>query len=968
MKYISLFSIVLLLILLQARGFSQKTYSVSGKVTDKETGETLIGANITIKGTKIGAITNMNGVFEIKNINETNISLRVAYLGYEPQEKIMQLTSGKNFIRVRLQPSSEALEEVVVTEKAEGATKAMIEQKDAVTIKNVVAREQIELFPDMNAAEAMQRIPGITLQRDQGDGKYIQLRGTPPEYTNFNVNGSQIPSPEGDIRHVGMDIISADQIEFIEISKVLTPDMDGDAIAGSVNIITKTVQSETPEIKATIAGGYNNLRGTGNGNLQFSFGQRKNKFGFQVDGSYYQNNQGADNLEFDYVKGPFWSDTTSGVDNIHMQYTEMQLRYYKTRRERTGLSSTMDYQFNKNHKVYIRGMYNEYVDQEDRRRRTYEFEDALNLNNYLYGSISHDVKNRTKTQKVNTLNMGSEHTIGILDIDAEVSYALAKEDEPDRIEATFENPGQALQFQIDRQNPEWPKINYPVEEHKEIANNFEEYEFDDLELQNSLVEDKNLEFKSNFQINYELNPWNKGYFKFGTKIRFKDKTRDIDTKAYSAYNNEFPFSPVQDHGPELTLTSVSDGLITDNLLDQGYIIEHIPNAEKMKDFYDLYPHLFIYGDAGSAETKIKTYANDYEAEEDIYAAYLMFQHEINNLMVVGGLRYELTRINYEVGRAKQLWEANGYIDTLYKFIDKRDHPFILPSFQIKYKFSETLNIRGAITTSFSRPKFEDVLPIYVESDKDKIKMGNPDLNYPFAVNADLLVEKYLKGNGILAGGIYYKRIDNPIFLYRIKRKPFSDINSTATIQYSMNGLDAFVYGGEFQAQYKFSFLPGVLENFGIYTNYSYTVSEARMHERPVNKYYPEPVNLYAQNLEDSLVDKSNIEKIVLPGQSMHALNLAIFYESAKLYMKLSANYHDKFLLSLGGDADMDEYQLEAWHLDFNATYQISSALKLFTDIVNLTNTPQTVYRGSTDFIQKQEYYSWWGRVGIKLSF
>lgn len=391
-----------------------------------ESGEPLVGATILIKPGSKGTITNFNGEFTISGIKTAKISIEINYLGYNTQTIEKQLESNnKNFIRAKLQPANEALEEVVVTGQAKGATKAMIEQKDAENIKNIVARAQIELFPDMNAAEAMQRIPGITLQRDKGDGKYIQLRGTPPEYTNFNVNGSQIPSPEGDIRHVGMDIISADQIEFIEVSKVLTPDMDGDAIAGSVNIITKTATSETPEIKATLAGGYNNLRGTGNRNLQFSYGQRKGKFGFQVDGSYYQNNQGADNLEFDYVKGPFWSDTTSGVNNLHLQYSDMQLRYYKTKRERTGLSSTIDYQFNDNHKVYIRGMFNEYVDQEDRRRKTYEFEDAVNLNYYLYGGISHDVKNRTKTQKINTLNLGSEHKIGNIDIDAELSFANA---------------------------------------------------------------------------------------------------------------------------------------------------------------------------------------------------------------------------------------------------------------------------------------------------------------------------------------------------------------------------------------------------------------------------------------------------------------------------------------------------------------------------------------------------------------
>ena len=293
---------------------SAQNYIIRGKVKDYGTGDPLPGASIVVKGTQKGAVANIEGVFVLKNINQKKIELTVTFMGYEPYTQYHDFSKKNNpFYNISLRPSAAQLDEVVVNEKAKGQVKALLDQKKAENIKNIVSAEQIEQFPDMNAAEAMQRIPGITLQKDQGEGRYVQLRGTPPELTNFNINGEQIPSPEGDVRYVGMDIISADQIEFIEITKVLTPDMDADGIGGTVNIITKKAKSEKPKINATLAGGYNNLRKTNNYQVQFAYGQRYKKFGFNINGSYYRNDQGSDNMEFKYAKGPFWGRDRKSV-------------------------------------------------------------------------------------------------------------------------------------------------------------------------------------------------------------------------------------------------------------------------------------------------------------------------------------------------------------------------------------------------------------------------------------------------------------------------------------------------------------------------------------------------------------------------------------------------------------------------------------------------------------------------------
>ena len=328
--------------------FAQKTNAISGKIIDALSNEALIGATIQIEGTGLGTASDANGLFNLTGIAAEEIVIKVAFIGYESYTQHHNFTKNPAPVfRIKLQPSALSLAEVQIEGKAAGQIRAMIDQKKAENIKNIVSAEQIATFPDMNAAEVMQRIPGITLQRDQGEGRFVQLRGTPPELTNFNVNGEQVPSPQGGVRYVGMDIIPADQIDFIEVSKVMTPDMDADGIGGSVNIKTKEAADEIPDVRATLASGYNNLRQTPNYQFQFTYGQRFGKFGFNLNSSFFQNNQGTDNIEYEFVKGPFFGNQNAGVNNFNVQYREMQLRHYDITRTRISVSPTFDFRFNK---------------------------------------------------------------------------------------------------------------------------------------------------------------------------------------------------------------------------------------------------------------------------------------------------------------------------------------------------------------------------------------------------------------------------------------------------------------------------------------------------------------------------------------------------------------------------------------------------------------------------------------------
>lgn len=936
---------------------AQTGSQISGTVLDANTGEPLVAATVILKGSTRGALTNPDGYFIFFSGNAEIQDLSVSYIGYQPTELSLRESPDHSKIEVRLVPEAIELGTLEVTGKASGAARGLVHQKLSENIKNILSAEQIASFPDMNAAEAMQRIPGITLQRDQGEGRFVQLRGTPPELTNFNVNGEQIPSPQGDVRYVGMDIISVDQIDLIEVTKVMTPDMDGDGIGGSVNITTKDPISEKPQIQASIAAGYNNIRNAGNYQLQYSFNQKAGKFGFGINANYYLNEQGAENMEFEYAKGPFFGSQQDGKDNYYVQYREAQLRHYEIRRQRIGISPTLTYSFDKGKNIYMRGMFNSFSDEEIRRRQILSLDDALSATYYLYGGIEHDLKHRTKTQILSTLNTGGDFDFGFMKLDFQLALANATEDEPDRLEVRFDSPGQAIPIQFDLSDPVWPRYNIPSETGLKNAGDYENYEMDALLFEESNTRDFNLTPRINLSFPYE-SAIGKGYFKFGGKIRYKSKERDIRSTAYGAFFEKSNIYPGQ--APPLSLASVDNGFYRDNLFNKNYSLQMMPDPDKFRNFFESYPEYFIYN---RTDTKVASYGEDYAAKENIYALYGMVKHDWNRLMLIGGLRFEETTVDYTGARI--LTERGRYkgLDTL---SDKRNHPFLLPQIQFKYSFPNNTFLRGGFTYTYSRPNFEDVLP-YREEDRKEVKYGNPDLRYPSSMNIDLLAEKYING-GIFSGGLFYKEIDDFIFFFkRFAHEGDPSNYGLVEITKANNGLKAQVYGLELMAQFKLDFLPGMLSNLGWYLNYTYTESDARINKRlPAN--YTDAIVVFGEDDLSLFSDLNNTERISLPGQAKHTANASVFYESKKLYARLSANYQDAFLFRLGADPDLDEYYDESLRIDFTANYRLGKNLKIFGDAINLTNAPLRYYLGQKDRIKLQEFYSWWARAGLKLNF
>jgi TonB-dependent receptor len=868
---------------------------IKGTVRDSLTNERLPGANIKVVGASLGATTDLNGEF-ITRIKPGQVNLEVSYIGFKTIRKQYEVAEGSVLeVTISMLGDVKELENIVITGVLQGQQKALNQQKSADNIKNIVSADQIGRFPDPNVAEALQRVPAVNIERDQGEGRYVLVRGLAPQFTNISINGEQIPSPEADVRYVALDAVPADQLSSIEVSKALTPDMDGDAIGGNVNLITRTAQSEVPSISASAVAGYNNIVQRYNVQGSLEYGQRffNNRLGVMLNSSYYETDRGSDNWERD--------------DD------EMQLRLYELVRTRLGLSSTLDYRFNERNEVYFRSIYNRFTDRELRNR--YIFVPNVDNSPFEDNEIERTTKDRLEKQFISSFNLGGKHVLNKLNLDYELAYSEAIQDTPYDNEAGF--IGEADQLSIDFEtDPEFPSVE--VESSPDYLDN-SLYAFDEVAFGNTYALDVNKTAKVNLSLPFQAGA-NEGLLKAGGKVRFKEKTYSVTEDVFSWEGGEDLLLSQFDGGP-----SDSDFLGHYDFRPGADMDEFISFFNQNKSGFEL-----------NVEDKLTAEAEEsYKASEDVCAAYAMAKIQFSRLMVLAGVRYENTKVDYTYNTV--VYDFNDDLDEIVSEEGGTEYNFILPQLHARYQLNEQTNFRAALTRSYARPNFNDIVPASeIDFSGREGTIGNPELRPVTADNVDLMVEHYFGTVGILSGGVFYKRLDDFIF-NRTFDATVDGIDLELT--QAQNGERANLFGFEMAYQQNLTFLPGFLKGISVYANYTFTQSEAQFQGRP---------------------------DVRLPGQAKQVGNFALGYELNRFNVRIAANFNGEYISEVGEEADEDFYVKERVQLDATATYTINPRLRVFAEFLNLTNQPFEVYQGSADRYVQREFYSWWSRVGIKF--
>jgi TonB-dependent receptor len=779
----SVFLLLVALVALSGAVLAQGSGTVTGQVLDS-VGNPVIGVEVAVAGTNLRTATGGRGAYRMVAVPAGTQSLVFTYLGYEPLTFEVEVAEGQTVTQDAILESF--VEAIVVTANPllVGQAAALNRQKNNTNITNVVAADQIERFPDTNTAEATQRIPAITLLRDQGEGRYVLVRGTEARLNSTTVNGERIPSPEAGIRDIALDVIPADLLQAIEVSKALTPDMDGDAIGGTVDLITKRAP-EQRRFGANLAGGQNELTEDSITNADFVIGGRVNdgRTGLLLSGSSYITDRGSDNFEPEYDDGFL---------------KELQLRDYTIKRERSGATFSLDHGASDSAEYFVRGLWNNYRDTEIRRAKTENPDD---------GEIVREIKDRLQESDITSITAGGLYQTGTNSLSYRVAWNYAKEETPDQVTSEFlqedvefdpnVGPGSIDPNNI-RANPQNEDIN--------------EFVFDKLETEFKSAEEEDVVAAVDFTKGFYQDSGLSGLWKAGAKARFKDKSQDVTV---------FEFE--------------SD----DDLLLTGFASNWASETPFLGGRYDIGPFFdpvamreLLASGALEEERVLDEDLGDFTSTEDTLAAYGMTEIAFGpKTTFLGGVRVESTDTDYQA--FELAFDEEGDPTALTPVRGSRSYTEWLPMLHLKRQLDDKSNLRAAITRTLARPNFEDLAPFQLTNFEDEeIVRGNPDLEVTTSLNLDLLYERYLEPLGIFSAGVFYKDMDDNIFFSVFDE----DVaGTTFEVEQPVNGTGAELQGFEVAYQNRFASLPAPWDGLGLYFNFTYSDSEAEYPDRPNSK-------------------------------------------------------------------------------------------------------------------------------------
>jgi TonB-dependent receptor len=662
-----------------------------------------------------------------------------------------------------------------------GQARALNDQKNSINLINLVASDQIGSFPDPNAAEAVQRVPGIVVQRDQGEGRYVLIRGTEPRLSATTINGERIGTTENTSRQIPLDTIPADLMGAIEVTKVLTPDMEGDSIGGRVNLITKRAPT-TRHIALTLGSGFNTLVKDDIKDYSGTYGQRLlgGKLGFIASGNFYQNNRGSQDLEPAYT---------------NLALSSLDFRDYVLTRTRTGGAWDVDYKLNPGSELFFRGLRTEYEDSELRHR----LRDIVSS-----GRMERLLRDRYHDSNQTAVAIGGSHTLpSSWLLSWRGSYSNAVLDTPYRLESTFRQTGVTFAPNVTATSID--PTNIQANPANQNLNNFN---FIQNAIQNDHGAERNISGGFDLAAPNHLGGKAMGLLKFGMKVRDENRTRDV------ASITQTPRSGVTLRLLDNINPDYAPG---DNFLGGKYpeFGTAYPDVTKMRDLSrggTLNSAVSPTGDSGS-----------YRAKERVTAGYIMDEIYLGEkTTLLPGVRFEATDTTYSA--PQYTLGAGGAVTGRTVLPGKNNYLNVLPGIHLRHQLFKDTPLRISFNRTLARPNYSDLAPFVLQDTTAlTISKGNPLLKVTTSNNFDISLEHYFQNVGILSGGFFYKHLGDYIYTTTLQQTIGADIYR---ITQPVNGDKANLYGVELTLVRQLDFLPSALRGFSTYANYTHVKSDA----------------------------------------------------------------------------------------------------------------------------------------------
>jgi TonB-dependent receptor len=956
------------------------------------------GAKVQLTPLGVNVVSDEQGAFRMPEVPAGSYSITVSYVGFAPQTTPVTVTAGQALaVDLKLKVSNAAEQILVTSSRPHGEAEAINETRTADNLLQVMPSEVITSLPNANVADAIGRFPSVTLYRIEGEGVYIQVRGTEPRLTNVTVDGITIPAPEPTVRQVRLDVIPSGMVDSIEMNKTLLANMDGNGIGASVNLHTKEA-GERPTVNLFGDGGYTNIL---NGRSNYDFGGTAGKrfggskrFGLLGDATYDYQGRGIDNIQ--PALDPLSTFTTPFYDNN----TIREYRYYRTR---YGFDGSADYKVNDATGIYLRGFYSDLKDWGDKWYYS-PVSKAESCSSSAAGACAAGgagtitmpsptaassapkfyTSSKRPNASVGTLILGGRtvhnDSLFLYQISASRAYEIDSAGNP-KADFSWVGPTQYCNYvpsaQTDLYHPHFGSCDTTNQSALLSAAN---WQFKDITISTGKNTNLQLTARTSYSKSYN---WagHFGTYEAGFKFSNGHQTQDSTENVYDSFPSTAPL-----------MTSLLSPFVNTDYFNGTYFGGHFG---QVSDFTQAQSYtLANYGGfLDGQKTAADTYPNLFHTVEQITAGYLMNALDFGKLHVNTGLRIENTRTltsGYNLtfvgtystktgtysGGSSNVDCPNNVAPTApaagncYYFAKVNNNPSyidLLPSVQFRYGLTKDSALRAVYSRGVARPDPYQLVP-YVTEDSTAspttVLIGNPGLRPEHANNYDLLYENYLQPLGLIQAGFFFKQLTAPqvqivipstITLASLPAGYFPTSVASALAQYPgdtvtqyTNGQNAYIYGLELSFQQHFSYLPGVLRGLGVQANYSYTASREK--------------GLPLRTDSPQTIDQSPNTFKINPTYDTRRFSarVGLAYDQASLfsYSYVSPSYvspADPTRLGPTGPSG-DIFTLTHFQVDAQLSYRVWKGFSAVVSGLNLNNEVFGYYQGSTPFVNQREYY------------
>jgi len=897
--------------------------SVSGTIRDSS-GAALTGAQVLLQPTGTTVTSDKQGSYLIPNVTPGTYTVTISYVGFANSVNTITVAAGQTASLETILTVGSASQQIEVNATLEGDAASINEQRVSDNILDVQTEAQIRSLPNANIADVVGRMPGVTLQRNEGEGQYVQIRGTEPRLSNTTIDGVIVPGPDPQVRQVDLDTIPADLVGSVAINKTLSANQDGDAIGGSVDLRIKQPTSDRPALMIEGTDGYTPIA---NGrktfaigsSLGFRFGPQSGqgkKFGLEVGYHYDYNGRAIDDIEpVPNLDGP----------NNSLSYDNLYIQEYLYDRTRYGFAGSLDYRLNDHSDLYVHGLFSNFRDYGQKYAYQLAFED----------NPKYKTSVRRPNLQVADLAVGGNQVFTRTFVRYQIAIAHS------RFGGAAGNPG--AEFKVKKHSDVGTDCDYvpgPSQYRPQYTCNVagnptmdpNSYFLDTIDLTFGQATQLNLQASGSMGINYHLGG-HFSTFEFGGQFRNEHKGQNAYSPEYDSNDND-------------PMSQYLGSFNNHHFYGGSYRLGPVTSFEAITGDLAANPGNYTL-DEGT--THLQSDSANYNLQERVSAGYLMNTIQFGRFHLQTGLRIEGTNTS-NTGYLVVNDADGNYVSTTPQY-GSGSYVDPLPSVQLRYKIDNDSDLRAVYGRGISRPDPYQLVPYITEdqsTDPYTVGIGNPKLVAEHANDYDVLYERFMPSLGMIEAGYFYKQISKPIYgqqsIIPSTGSPLSQNYAGELVFQEVNGDHAHVQGIEVAYQQHLTFLPGVLTGARINTNFTYTNS----------KNY----NLTGRSDNPALVGQAPYSWNIGPAYATKRglFSVGISHNGANIYAyQYQSTGPGAVPFGVNGPFG-DNYFYAHTQVDAKASYYLGKGFTVMAIGENMNNAVFGFYNGSPGYMVQREYY------------